>query len=150
MENIEADLIINQIAQGLKSAADGRAWFSSLTSEEKRQAIGELTFVLAQSHPLSYEVAIAIEKAQVGADCPACVILLKSQSNAKIMSIGRLPLSSLQEAFALIAELFKVSDQRRRDTTCKDGCNHWWHNEDLSSNESIGKLIEKYRRGMLT
>ncbi len=59
------------------------------------------------------------------------VVIFKTQSlKIAINKIENLPDSELSKSFVIMLSIFKTADTYRRETDCKHGCNHEWHNLD--------------------
>jgi hypothetical protein len=59
------------------------------------------------------------------------VVLFKTQNfKIAINKIEKLPYSELRKSFITMLSIFKIADTYRRETDCKNGCSHFWHNLD--------------------
>lgn len=121
-------LKLNQIAQGLIPWDAGVEWFETSTAAEKSVILGDLGFMVHQSHPLVAEVQPAIEKSGLKSTFTPCVLALKSDPPERaIHRIVTLPESERLKSFEFLLALFSIADRRRRSTVCKSGCTHEWH-----------------------
>ena len=124
---------LNRLAQGLESFDSGLKWFESSPSSEQKQILRDLGLFAHQAHPTSAEVPIAILHAGLKPTHTPCVLARSTTSPDQSFSrILKLPESEWTKSFRLLLALLAVADRRRRETTCKDGCTHSWHN--LESN----------------
>jgi hypothetical protein len=123
------ELRLNQISQGLISEADGNAWYESLQSDERALTLQVLARICAQSHPRAGEVPAAIARAGLKATFTPCVLARRDpRPERSFFQITALPPEEQVKSFRLLLALFSIADQRRRETQCRDGCTHEWHN----------------------
>lgn len=124
---------LNSIAQGLIPLAAGEAWFEALPIEEQLSVLTVLAYFTSQSHPLASDVERAIAHAQLKPTFTPCVMVLKaSKPEAGCQRLIDLPTDEWIKSFRLMVALLGIADQRRRETLCRAGCTHPWHN--LSNN----------------
>ncbi len=122
------EIIINKIAQDKISIDDGIQWFDSLTDFDKKRALFLTKFFTEQSHPNEKIIEIAISKIPLKPTMTPVVILKTNNYNIALSKITKLPEDEYRKAFATLITIYKESDTHRRNTWCKDGCNHDWHN----------------------
>jgi len=123
------ELQLNRIAQDLISVADGVAWFQGLGSDEKRSVLRVLQHITNQAHPLKSEVEPAITQAGLKPTFTPCVIVLKAETPEKgFAKLPTLPQDEWVKSFRLLMALFTLADRRRRESVCRNGCSHEWHN----------------------
>jgi len=123
------ELQLNRIAQGLIPIAEAISWFEGLSSEEQRTVLWALVRVTFQAHPLKSEVEPAINQAGLKPTFTPCVMALKADDPIRgFDKLGNLPPHEWVKTFRLLIALFSIADQRRRETSCKNGCTHAWHN----------------------
>jgi len=122
------ELLLNRIAQGHTAQAEGLLWFQSKSSAEQQAILLKLSQVCQQSHPTPQEASQAIGLSSLKASFTPCVLLRNATlpENAFQQILG-LPLVEKSKSFRLLLALFTVSDTRRRQTQCKNGCSHEWH-----------------------
>lgn len=122
-------LQLNRIAQGVLSEAAGNSWFEELSSVEQTEVLQDLAYVCHQAHPKPSEVPEAITRSGLKPTFTPCV-MLKSVAIPEhaISRIISLPAEEHAKAFRLLLALFAIADTRRRETQCKGGCTHEWHN----------------------
>lgn len=121
-------LKINRIAQEIESLEDGVTWFSLLEDESKSAVMQDFVKILLQSHPRKEEIDSAIASSLLKPTYTPCVLVNKLPFSEACTKILTLPKSEITKSFRLWLEIFKASDGRRRDTVCKNGCSHEWHN----------------------
>ena len=125
----DSELLLNRVAQGHISEAEGLSWFESLLSEERQQALHLLSKICTQSHPLAEEVPVASNRAGLKSTFTPCVLAgLSERPEQAFPQIVALPANEQTKAFRLLLALFCIADDRRRKTRCVGGCTHEWHN----------------------
>jgi len=131
-ENMNSyELMINRLAQGLIPIDDGIDWFKEMGTMRRGYVLEALAMCCGQAHPLPSEVEPAIAAAGLKPTFTPCVMLKKATLPARALSrIVRLPSDENEKAFRVLLALFSIADKRRRETACKDGCYHEWHNLD--------------------
>ncbi|QLH47739.1 MAG: hypothetical protein HWD58_20295 [Bacteroidota bacterium] len=71
------------------------------------------------------------------------VILETNDFKTALLKICDLPENELEKSIMTLSTLFRYSDTKRRETFCKDGCNHEWHNIDKQHNNLSDVSIEQ-------
>jgi hypothetical protein len=127
----ERELKINQIAQGLVSLADGLEWFDDATADFRVEIMRSLDSCIFQSHPTFDDIEQGIKKSGLKESYSPCVLIRKKPFNQVRQKILEMPELDLRRAFILLISVFSVADLRRRETYCKGGCTHDWHNIGL-------------------
>ena len=123
------ELQLNRIAQGLLAEDVGLRWFEGLSAEERIAVLRDLVHITAQSHPNGEEVPLAIAKSGLKPTFTPCVMLRTAEQPGRALSrIASLSAPEHTKSFRLLLALFSIADTRRRETQCKDGCTHEWHN----------------------
>jgi hypothetical protein len=64
---------------------------------------------------------------------PCVLIRTAAQPEHALDRIAALPADERQKAFRLMFALYCIADTRRRQTQCKNGCSHEWHNFDTNA-----------------
>ncbi|KAI9129574.1 DUF5958 family protein [Acaryochloris sp. CCMEE 5410] len=127
----DSELQLNRIAQGLVKESEGILWFEGLLPVQRQQVLIDLARMCDQSHPRNDEVSKAIAYAQLKPTFTPCILLKSANPPEKgLYKIIALPESEQIKSFRLLIALFAISDARRREAHCKDGCSHEWHNLD--------------------
>jgi hypothetical protein len=124
-----SQLQLNRIARGLLTEDSGLRWFEELPAAERATVLRELAYITAQSNPKREEVPLAIAKSGLKPTFTPCVMLRNEERPNRCLSpIAALPEPEQSKSFRLLLALFSIADTRRRETQCKDGCTHEWHN----------------------
>jgi hypothetical protein len=125
----QTEIYINRISQDKVSLTDGISWFKALDKILQKEVIELLIYYILQSHPdnESLELGLRMEPIMV---TMTPVVLLKTNNNLKVAldKILALPDYEIKKSFAALICVFKSADQKRRETSCKNGCSHEWHN----------------------
>ena len=124
----EYEVTLNKIAQGQISKESGVKWFSLFSEIEQREVLGTLNRCIHQSHPDPSEIEIGIIESGLKETYTPCVIMRANNFNNARQKILNLPRNEWIKAFTLWLCIFTIADTRRRETDCKGGCEHWWHN----------------------
>lgn len=134
--------LLNRVAQAQLPFADAVRWFESLPKDEQQPWLKTLAFWCHQSHPRHEEIALAIELAALKPTFTPFVMLAKARQPELVLErIAYLPSDEHHKAFRLIFALYCIADTRRRETQCKNGCYHEWHNLDSNDTEPAGPPI---------
>jgi hypothetical protein len=124
-----SELQLNRIAQGLVHEDVGLQWFERLTAAERAAVLRDLAYITHQSNPKFEEVPQAVVRSGLNPTFTPCVVLRKADRPTNALSrIASLPEPEHVKSFRLLMALFSIADARRRETQCKDGCTHEWHN----------------------
>jgi Family of unknown function (DUF5958) len=126
----QEDIIINKIAQDKITLDEGLKWFDELDIRKQRQLNSWLRVYLEQSHPEQELIDKAIEFVPLEPTQTSIAIFKTQPFRTATFKIGSLPDNKIRESFITLMTLFKHADTKRRNTFCKDGCSHEWHNLD--------------------
>lgn len=124
----DLQLTINKIAQGVITLEEGLAWFDSSDSESRLEIMGSLDLCIHQSHPNREDIERGIQLSGLKETYSPCVLIRKKHINEARAKVLAMPELDQRRAFILFVSVFGVADKRRRETQCKDGCKHEWHN----------------------
>jgi hypothetical protein len=126
--------MLNRVAQGRLPFAAAVRWFESLPEAEQPGWLKTIAFICHQTHPLPAEIDGAIVLAQLRPTFTPCVMLrTAARPEHALDRIAALPTGERQKAFRLMFALYCIADTRRRQTQCKNGCSHEWHNFDTNA-----------------
>ncbi len=124
----ENERLINKLAQGLMPIEDGIKLFANASELDKTEIMKALNLCVFQSHPTESDIEKGILLSGLKPTYSPCVIVTRkpfNEARAKAMGLKGI---DRERAFLLFVSIFLVADQRRRETECKDGCSHEWHN----------------------
>lgn len=117
------EVILNELAQGLRPSSEGVEWFENLSEDDQRQALHALVLFCSQARAREDDVPASIARSGIRPTHTPAVMLTKWR-----FGMDRLPAYELTKAFRLLIALFSIADGRRRALHCADGCGHEWHN----------------------
>ena len=124
----EEEIILNKISQDIISLEDGIIWFDNLNLTEKKDIIIKLSMFVSQTKPKE-KIELGLIFSPPYKRSTSSVILEKyDNTNVALSKIITLPDNELKNSFISLMRVFKVCDKIRRETECKDGCTHYWHN----------------------
>jgi hypothetical protein len=125
---IEIEININKYAQNRLTDSEIMDWFDQFDMQKKKEIQMKLITFMKQAHPSNDMITKAIQTAPIK-NTMTPVILFKTQSfKIAINKIRILPDSEIRKSFIIMLSIFKIADTYRRETDCKNGCGHEWHN----------------------
>jgi len=126
--------MLNRVAQGRLPFIDAVRWFESLPETEQPRWLRAIALMCHQAYPHNGEIDRAITLAELKPTFTPCVILhAAARPEHALDRIAALPPDERQKAFRLMFALYCIADTRRRETQCKNGCSHEWHNFDKNA-----------------
>ncbi|MEU6454786.1 DUF5958 family protein [Streptomyces sp. NPDC047065] len=117
------EVVLNELAQGLRPTAEGVAWFEGLSEDDQRKVLRALVLFCGQARACEDDVPESIARSGIRPTHTPAVMLTKCR-----FGMAALPASELTNSFRLLVALFSIADTRRRTRHCADGCGHEWHN----------------------
>ncbi|AYL37312.1 DUF5958 family protein [Streptomyces fungicidicus] len=117
------EVILNELAQGLRPTADGVEWFEGLLEDDQRKVLHALVLFCGQARACEEDVPESITRSGIRPTHTPAVMLTKWR-----FGMEALPAYELTKSFRLLVALFSIADTRRRTLHCADGCGHAWHN----------------------
>jgi len=126
----EEEIIINKIAQDKLDLGKGVKWFDELVDDRKKEVIEKLTVFIQQSHPTKDSIESGLDLAPIKPTMTPVIIFRTKELKIALDKIKVLPKDEWNKAFVTMLSVFKVADTKRRETFCKGGCTHEWHNLD--------------------
>ncbi|WP_051757216.1 DUF5958 family protein [Kitasatospora purpeofusca] len=117
--------IVNEVAQGLRTLEDGTAWFSLLSPAERKAVLQEVAGYAMQAHLTAADGSAGVARSGVKPTANASVMI---RMDPPRYGFAILPAEEHINAFRVLVSAFSVADTRRRQTYCKGGCGHSWHN----------------------
>ncbi|MGW3828600.1 DUF5958 family protein [Streptomyces sp. NPDC005071] len=115
-------MILNELAQGLRSTAEGVEWFESLSEADQRKALHALVLFCGQARAREEDVPESIARSGIRPTHAPAVMLTKWR-----FGMEHLPAYELTKSFRLLVAFFSIADTRRRALHCAGGCGHEWH-----------------------
>ncbi|RSO09979.1 hypothetical protein DMH26_00285 [Streptomyces sp. WAC 05379] len=117
------EVVLNELAQGLRPAAESVEWFEGLAEDDQRKVLHTLVLFCGQARACEDDVPESIARSGIRPTHTPAVMLTKWR-----FGMARLPAYELTKSFRLLVALFSIADTRRRTLYCADGCGHEWHN----------------------
>ena len=110
------------------SLDEGLSWFDQSNPIERKDIMKSLDLCIFQSHPTPEDIEEGIKCSGLKETYSPCVLIRKKPFNEVRQKILRMAELDQRRAFVLLISVFGAADKRRRETQCKDGCSHEWHN----------------------
>jgi hypothetical protein len=124
----ERDVLLNELAQGLRPVSQGIEWFDALGPEEQSQVLLSLRHHCVQARAVAEDGPEAIRRAGLRPTHTPAVLITRGRIEHQLGKIASLnPLDERRKAFRLLIAVLTIADGRRRERFCSDGCGHWWH-----------------------
>ncbi|MGC0327394.1 hypothetical protein RKD23_000384 [Streptomyces sp. SAI-170] len=124
----ERDVMLNELAQGLRPMSQGIDWFDALGPEEQSEVLLFLSHYCVQARAVSEDGPESIRRAGLRPTHTPAVLISRGRIEHQLGKIVSLtPLDERRKAFRLLVAVLAIADQRRRERFCSDGCGHWWH-----------------------
>lgn len=124
----EIEININKYAQNKLTYSEIMDWIEQFDLERQKEIRDKLVMFAQQAHPTDDLIIKAIQSAKIK-ETMTPVVLFKTKSfNIAINRIVDLPDSEMIKSIIILLSIFKTADTYRRETDCKNGCIHEWHN----------------------
>lgn len=117
------EVILNELAQGLRPTAEGVEWFEGLSEDDRRKVLHTLVLFCGQARAHQDDVPESIARSGIRPTHTPAVMLTKWR-----FGMEDLPTHELTKSFRLLIALFGIADTRRRTLRCAGECGHEWHN----------------------
>jgi hypothetical protein len=140
MSRLENEILLNQIAQGVRPLEDGLKLLAEISPMTRKELWSLLGMMVTQAHPTLEDVEEAIKSSNLKPSFTPCVLMLKDQRPHQVQRITQLPENEAEKSFRLLIAVFAIADRRRRSSCPKDCC-HGWHRD--FGDPSILKEIRK-------
>ncbi|MER6145872.1 DUF5958 family protein [Streptomyces sparsogenes] len=124
----ERDVLLNELAQGLRPMSEGIEWFDNLGQEEQFEVLRSLSQHCIQARPVAEDAPESIQRAGLRPTHTPAVLISRGQIDEQLGRIaGLAPLDERRKAFRLLLAVLTIADARRRERYCSGSCSHWWH-----------------------
>ncbi len=117
------EVVLNELAQGLRTTAEGVEWFEGRSEDDQRKILRALVQFCGQARACEDDVPESIARSGIRPTHTPAVMLTKWR-----FGMAALPAYELTKSFRLLVPLFSIADTRRRALHCANGCGHEWHN----------------------
>ncbi|QFX79492.1 DUF5958 family protein [Streptomyces sp. SYP-A7193] len=121
----ETELVVNEIAQGLRPLDAGASWFSRLAPTRQQMVLREVAGYAMQTHVTAADGRVGVARSGVKPTANPSVMICMDPPR---YGFADLPSAEHVNAFRVLVSVFAVADNRRRETYCKGACGHAWHN----------------------
>ncbi|MFE9560094.1 DUF5958 family protein [Streptomyces sp. NPDC006487] len=130
---IERDIILNELAQGLRPMSQGIEWFDAQDSQEQYRVLLFLREHCIQARAVTEDGSESIRRSGLRPTHTPAVLVTRGQIKQQLQKIIDLtPVDERRKAFRLLVAVLAVADERRRARFCSGGCGHWWHSLPLA------------------
>ncbi|MEU6244239.1 DUF5958 family protein [Streptomyces sp. NPDC047024] len=124
----ERDVMLNELAQGLRPMSQGIAWFDALGPEEQSEVLLFLHHHCLQARPVTEDGPEGVRRSGLRVTHTPAVLVTRGRIDDQLGKIASLtPHDERRKAFRLLVAVLGLADARRRERFCSDGCGHWWH-----------------------
>jgi len=138
--NIDEEILINQFVQHIHPLAFMEIWFEQRDATDKKDVLLNLLNLTIQSHPTYDEIRSAAQDLRIESTPAAVKMLNRNKPYDKFgYELINLPIKEYKNCFKLLLLSLSLADNRRKNTICRNGCQHWWH-QDLSDPEVVRQL----------
>lgn len=124
----ERDVMLNELAQGLRPMSQGIEWLDALSAEKQSETLRFLSHHCVQARAAAEDGPESIRRAGLRPTHTPAVLISRGRIDEQLGKIACLtPLDERRKAFRLLIAVLAIADGRRRERFCSDGCAHWWH-----------------------
>ncbi|MER5967757.1 DUF5958 family protein [Streptomyces sp. NPDC002057] len=121
----EAERVVNEVAQELRTLDEGTSWFSALSPVGRQAVLQEAAGYAMQAHITAADGREGVVRSGVKPTANPSVMICMDPPR---YGFAGLPADEHVTAFRVLVSAFSVADTRRRQTHCKGTCGHSWHN----------------------
>ncbi|MGW3866570.1 DUF5958 family protein [Streptomyces sp. NPDC005047] len=141
---MERDIILNELAQGVRPMSQGIEWFDTCGPEEQAEVLLFLRHHCVQARAVAEDGPESIRRAGLRPTHTPSVLILCGSIDQQLGKIaGLTPVDERRKAFRLLIAVLAVADERRRQRFCSGGCGHWWHNLPVVGGELATVELER-------
>ncbi|MGW6059031.1 DUF5958 family protein [Streptomyces sp. NPDC055189] len=124
----ERDVLLNELAQGLRPMTQGVEWFDGLGPQEQPEVLRILRHHCIQARAVTEDGPESIRRAGLRPTHTPAVLITRGRIDQQLGKIaGLAPPDERRKAFRLLIAVLATADGRRRERFCSGGCSHWWH-----------------------
>jgi hypothetical protein len=122
------DVLLNQLAQGLRPVPEGIDWFDGLDERGQSEVLLFLSHHCVQARAVNEDAPESIRRAGLRPTHTPAVLISRGRIDHQLGKIAALtPRDERRKAFRLLIAVLSIADARRRERYCSGGCGHWWH-----------------------
>ncbi|MFF8607222.1 DUF5958 family protein [Streptomyces sp. NPDC015346] len=124
----ERDVLLNELAQGIRPISEGIEWFDGLGQEEQSEALLFLRHHCVQARAVTEDAPESIRRSELRPTHTPAVLISRGRIDEQLGKIACLTLlDERRKAFRLLIAVLSIADARRRERFCSGGCSHGWH-----------------------
>jgi len=124
----DIEININKYSQNKLTVSEIMDWFDKFDLSLQSEIRDKLAMFVKQTHPTDNLIKEGVKNAPIK-NTMTPVVLFKTQTlNNALNKIRTLSESELRKSFIIMLSIFKTADTYRRESDCKNGCTHEWHN----------------------
>ncbi|MFJ6837148.1 DUF5958 family protein [Streptomyces sp. NPDC091209] len=128
---IERDIMLNELAQGLRPMSQGITWFDALRPQEQSEALLFLRHHCLQARAVAEDGPENILRAGLRPTHTPAVLITRGRIDHQLGKIASLaPRDERRKAFRLLVAVLAIADGRRRERFCSER-----HNDQKSCND---------------
>jgi hypothetical protein len=120
----ERDVMLNELAQGLRPMSQGIGWFDAHGPEEQSEALLFLHHRCVQADAVTEDGPESIRRAGLRPTHTPAALITHGRIERQLGEIAAL--DERRKAFRLLVAVLAIADGRRRERFCTDRCGHWW------------------------
>ncbi|WP_372459846.1 DUF5958 family protein [Streptomyces anatolicus] len=121
----EAERVVNEVAQELRTLDEGASWFSALSPAGRQAVLQEVAGYAMQAHITAADGREGVTRSGVKPTANPSVMMCMDPPR---YGFAALPADEHVTAFRVLVSVFSLADTRRRQTYCEGTCGHAWHN----------------------
>ncbi|GAA3481583.1 DUF5958 family protein [Streptomyces yanii] len=122
----ERDVMLNELAQGLRPMSQGTERFDALSWEEQSETLRFVSHHCVQARVVAEDGTESIRRAGLRPTHTPAVLITRGRIDQGKVACPA-PLDKRRKAFRLLIAALAIADGRRRERFCFGGCGHWWH-----------------------
>src|SRR6478752_2328075 len=112
----ERDIILNELAQGLRPMSQGIEWFDTHSPEEQAGILLFLRHHCVQARAVAEDAPESIRRAGLRPTHTPAVLISRGRIDEQLGKIASLaPLDERRKAFRLLIAVLTIADARRRE-----------------------------------
>ncbi|WP_435642241.1 DUF5958 family protein [Streptomyces sp. H49] len=117
------DVLLNELAQGLRPISEGIEWFDGRGQEEQFQVLLFLRHHCVQARAITEDAPESIRRSGLRPTHTPAVLISRGRIDEQLGKIaGLAPLDERRKAFRLLIAVLAIADGRRRERFCSGGC----------------------------
>ncbi len=144
----QIELLLNRTANGLVALESAAWWYAHCSPAARVRVFAVLMRMVRAAEPTSEDAEAAVDAIELDDTHPVRKLLHWEPLESGLQQMGVQAREHRLDAFKAVMLTFRNADLRRRETECREGCEHWWHG-DLTAELSIRRALGRRRRGWM-